>query len=60
MAVDPQHKYSNESEGTTQDIYDDFISKKPFGLHGLEKKYFSALRVNPFTAKLNYNRFKYV
>ena len=27
MAVDPQNRYSNESE--TKDIYDDFILKKP-------------------------------
>ena len=26
-----------------QDIYDGFKLKKPFGLHGLEQKYISAL-----------------
>ena len=28
MAVDPQHRYSNETERTDQDIYDDFKLKK--------------------------------
>ena len=31
--------YSNESERANWDIYDDFKLKKPFGLHGLDKKY---------------------
>ena len=35
MALDPQHRYSNESERANKDIYDDFKLKKPFGLHGL-------------------------
>ena len=39
--VDLLHRYSNEA-----DIYDDFKLKQPFGLHGLYKKYFSALRVD--------------
>ena len=38
MAVDPLHKYSNESERANKDIYDDFKIKKPFGLHGFYKK----------------------
>ena len=28
MAVDPQHRYSNESEKANEDIYDDFKMKK--------------------------------
>ena len=28
MAVDPYHRYSNESEKANQDIYDDFILNK--------------------------------
>ena len=34
MAVDPQHRYSNESEMANEDIYDDFKLKKPFSSHG--------------------------
>ena len=45
MAVDPQHRYSNEAEIANWDIYDGFKLKKPFGLHGLYNKYFSSLRV---------------
>ena len=37
MAVDTQHKYSNEPERANQDIYDDFKLKKPFILHRLSK-----------------------
>ena len=37
MAVNPLHRYSNESERTNWDIYNDFELKKPFGLHGLYK-----------------------
>ena len=33
VVVDPLHRYSNESERTNQDIYDDFKLKKPFDLH---------------------------
>ena len=29
MAVDPWHRYSNESERANEDIYDDFKLKKP-------------------------------
>ena len=29
MAVDSQHRYSNESERANEDIYDDFKLKKP-------------------------------
>ena len=29
MAVDPYHRYSNESERANEDIYDDFKLKKP-------------------------------
>ena len=32
MAVDPYHRYSNEAERVNKGIYDDFKSKKPFGL----------------------------
>ena len=38
MAVDPQHRYSNESERLNEDIYDDFKMKKPLDLHELYKK----------------------
>ena len=38
MAVDPQHRYSNEAERANYVIYNDFKLKKPFGLHGLYKK----------------------
>ena len=31
MAVDPYHRYSNESERANEDIYDDFKLKKHFG-----------------------------
>ena len=31
MAVDPWHRYSNESERGDEGIYDDFEMKKPFG-----------------------------
>ena len=31
MAVDPWHRYSNESERANWDIYDDDKLKKPFG-----------------------------
>ena len=31
MAVDPSHRYSNESERANKDIYADFQVKKPFG-----------------------------
>ena len=34
MAVDPYHRYSNKSEWASEDIYDDFKLKKPFGLQG--------------------------
>ena len=38
MAVDRQHRYSNEAERATKlDIYDDFKLKKPSGIHGLHK-----------------------
>ena len=37
MAVDPYHRYSNETERNDKDIYDDFKSKKPFCLHRLYK-----------------------
>ena len=29
MAVDPQHRYSNESKRTNENIYDDFELKNP-------------------------------
>ena len=35
MVVDPEHRYSNESEREV--IYDDFKSKNLSGLHGLYK-----------------------
>ena len=38
MAVDPYHRYSNESERANWDVYDGFKMKKPFGLHGCYKK----------------------
>ena len=38
MAVDPCHRYLNESERANQDIYDGLKLKKPFGLQGLHKK----------------------
>ena len=37
MAVDPKHRYSNESERADQDNNDDFKLKKNFGLHDLYK-----------------------
>ena len=37
MVVDPQHRYSNESERANWNIYDDFKLKKPCGLHSLYK-----------------------
>ena len=37
MAVDPYHRYSNETERDDKDNYDDFKSKKPFCLHRLYK-----------------------
>ena len=37
MAVNPYHRYANESERANQDIYDDFKLKKPFDLHVLCK-----------------------
>ena len=48
MAVDSQHKYSNEAEWANKYIYDDFKLKKPFGIHGLYKNILSALRVNMY------------
>ena len=38
MVVDPQLRYSNESERAIQDIYDDSKLEKPFGFHSLYKK----------------------
>ena len=38
MAVDPYHRYSNESERADWDIYDDFkLKKNSFGLQGFHK-----------------------
>ena len=37
MAVNPLHRYSNESERANHDIYDNFELKNLFNLHGLEK-----------------------
>ena len=37
MAVDPQHRYSNESERAIEDIYDNLKLKNPFELHCLYK-----------------------
>ena len=37
MAVQPQHRYSNEEERANRAIYRVQI-KKPFGLHSLYKK----------------------
>ena len=37
MAVDPYHRYPNESGRANEDIYDGFKKKKTFGLHGLYK-----------------------
>ena len=47
MAVDPQHRYSNETERVHQDIYDAFKLKKAIRYPGFKKKYFSigSLRV---------------
>ena len=50
MAVDPWDRYSNEAERANKDIYGDPNLIKPFGLHGLYKKYFTALRINPYAA----------
>ena len=38
MAIDTQHRYSNESERANEDICDDFKMEKPFGLHGFYKR----------------------
>ena len=35
MALDPYHRYWNEEETATKDIYDDFKLKKPFSIQGL-------------------------
>ena len=37
MAVDPWRRYSNEAERASEDIYDYFKLKKPFGRHGFYK-----------------------
>ena len=37
MAIDQQHRYSNEAGRTNKDIDDDFKFNKPFRLHGLLK-----------------------
>ena len=34
MAVNTQHRYSNEAERANYDIYDDFKMKMSFGLFG--------------------------
>ena len=41
MAVDPKQRYSNKRKELINSIYDDFKLKKPFGLYGLYKIYFS-------------------
>ena len=38
MVVDPQHRYSNESEKANENIYDTFKLKKTFGLHDFYNK----------------------
>ena len=38
MAVDPYHRYLNESERANQYIYDGFKMKTTFDLHGFYKK----------------------
>ena len=35
MAVDPQHRYLNETRRADSDIYADFKLQKPFSIHGL-------------------------
>ena len=45
----PAHGYSNEAERANQ-------LKKTFGLHGLYKKYFSVVRVNPYSAGIDFSR----
>ena len=45
MAVDPYHRYSNESGSANEDIYDDFKLKKPHLVAMFFTNLFSALRV---------------
>ena len=45
IAVDPYHRYANESEWANEDICDDSNWEKPFGLHGCFFFKFSALWV---------------
>ena len=47
MAVNPLHRYSNQAERANLDIYAYYKLKKPFSLHGLYKKYVSAIKMNP-------------
>ena len=44
MAVDPQHRYTNEAERANSVLYDDIKLEKPFGL----QKYFSVVLINVF------------
>ena len=46
MAVDLEHRYSNEVERANSDSYNDFKLKKTFGYMAYTK-YFSAVRVEP-------------
>ena len=46
MAVDSNHRYSNESERANYTTYDDFKLKKPLWSPWFRTKYFSALRVD--------------
>ena len=46
MAVDPYHRWSNESERANWDSYDDFKLKKSFGLQDFHLKKIGALGVN--------------
>ena len=44
MDIDPRHWHSNESGKASEDVYDDFKMKKPFGLYGLYNTYFTVVR----------------
>ena len=49
MTVDPQHRYSNESERADKDIYDDFELNKTLSFPCFIRKIFSALTLSSLT-----------
>ena len=45
MAVDPEHRCSNEAERANRDIYDDFELKRTFGFQGSYQFFFLYCKV---------------